>query len=374
MRVEKKIIYVKLYGLFISLDKNLIILLWLLLNKTNPFNLHVAASKRYFQLFPSCLLKFLRVLNIIRKLMLIKKFIGVKNYPTISVDLDGHILLKTSGGLKVFDLKNEIVASQYTSVYKKEAFISLVRRLEAIQKYNISPKIIEVDFPNKCIYEEFVNFYKAERFELGSNYLMDKILPVWEEITRNTPFTTIYLIEYITNQRDYILNKINDLERQGFDICQLRTISTFVDNIYHNLIEKNKKTYIYLTLTHGDLHAWNILIYSNNSKVIDWDTVKERSLLHDFYYLLIHKMLGRGIDKKFLIELNKLESIILLKIKNLFNESNLDLNLYRKLFYLESIYLDIENRIDVITNKYRIEEGILRMNESIKTFTKIEKN
>lgn len=352
-------------------------LAWLLLTRTRPFNLHAPAYKRYFRHLPGKVIKVLRVLNLTRKLFLIKYIKSARKYEIINVGFDGHILIITSGGYKVFNLKRKIVATQFKPELKEENFKNIIKNLESIKDLEISPKIKDVDYKNKCFYEEYINLYKAERFYPVSTYFYNKILPTWERNINKYPRSKMKLIEYVTDQESFILNRINTLGKDGYDKDFIIPISSYVEKISKKIISEYSQTSIYITLSHGDLHAWNVLLNNNDSILIDWDTLKERSLFHDLYYMFIHNLFGRDkVDfKEFLFELYKCFDITCSKLQNENDEitcNNFHKDLYRMLFYLEYIYLDIEKRIDMYSDRLSITDRVGKINECIKVFEDIE--
>ncbi|MGP4106329.1 phosphotransferase [Virgibacillus sp. L01] len=375
MKLENNLKYVKVKGLFICLDKNYVILAWLLLFKTRPFNLHLPAHNKYLRIFPGKFIKVLRVFNIIQRLLVFKN----KKYESndddiISVPYNGHILIKKSGGYKVFNLKEGIVATQYNLDVEEDDFCSITKNLKYISQLSFVPLIKAVDYQNKCVYEEYINLRKAKGFYPISAYFYDRILPVWERNITALPNKNKSLEEYISNQKAIILGNISYLTK-GSSNDELIYIETFVKMLLKKISFNYNEKNIQLTLSHGDLHAWNILLDGKDSKLIDWDTLKERTVLHDLFYMLFYNLFGMETKNynEFLKQLDKVLSRSCLKLD--INENGLtkpNQDLYRMLFYLEYITLYIEKKINTYPNRKLIQDGIKKLNNDILVFKEVE--
>lgn len=374
---QKNYSYLNVQGMYICIERNTFSLTWLLLCKTKPFNLHVPAHNRFVRLLPGSCTKAIRVINIIGKVLLHKYISKNKNLENNEWKLSphkGHILINTSNGYKVFDLNKNLVITQYQPKIKRSAFKRIMENSSKLEKYSLSPKNMGVDKEKLCMYEEYVNLYKAERFYPITPYFYTSILPVWQRnITRfkgrNTELTT-----YVQNHRSYIFKRLDSLGNQQNDEVILE-IKSYIDNLVNKIIQQYNATGIYLTLSHGDLHAWNILMKNNESVLIDWDTAKERSFLHDFYYMFFHNIFGKkNIDFNIFVKelkksLKKIKSEKMIEMVTDFNEE-----LYRQLFYLEYIFLDLEKRMDTYTEEKSKNNFVEKLYSYIKVFKEADLN
>lgn len=364
------------------MDTNYFTLAWFLLTRTRPFNLHAAAHMKYFRLLPGRFMKVLRVFIIMKKLLSIKNKKSKRKKEIINVPYDGHILIKTSNGYKIFNLKKKIVATHYKSDIKNDIFINIIKNLGIIEEFAISPKIKAVDYHNKCVYEEYINLYKSKIFYPIKPYFYNIILPTWEKNIKIYPSRRVSLTEYVVIQKSFILNRIEYLEKERYDKEIIVGIRGFVEKLSKKILLEHNQTCIYLTLSHGDFHAWNVLIGNKEAILIDWDTLKERSLYHDLFYIFIHNIFGKDNVNynEFLLELDKCISMSGSKFQNGYKDdhlthyTSLDKDLYRMLFYLEYIYLDFERRLDMCTDRKRIKDRAKQINHCIKVFEEIEMN
>jgi thiamine kinase-like enzyme len=381
LRTGKQKSFVKIQGLYVCINNSAFAMAWFLLTKTRPFNLHDKAHSSFLRLFPGSFIKVLRVLNIIRKIFIIKYLKINEPNAFFNAPYDGHVIIKTSGGYKVFNFKKKIVATQYNPKLKKETFTKLVRSLEKITYLNISPKIIAIDYPNQCVYEEYINLHKAKKFYPFNNYFYNKIFSTWESNIMLYPFRKVNLKEYVVEQKSLILNKLNYLEKEGYNSDILNRIRKFIELLCTEIsVDSHYQNKVYLTLSHGDFHAWNLLVGRKRRVLIDWDTLKERSLYHDLFYIFFHVLFAKQMVNydEFLVELENCMLNSFLNLQTNSNEFDLAFNnrlfkQYRMLFYLEYIHLDFEKRMDMINNKKQIQRRIGSIDFCIKVFDEVEK-
>ncbi|RKD23177.1 hypothetical protein BEP19_13250 [Ammoniphilus oxalaticus] len=373
MRLQHKIKYIKTsQGFYVCIDRNIFVIIWLLLNRSEPFNLDV----KTINYLSGPLMKFLRIIKIFIEL-LIFKYARKGNEEVIEVPYDGHILLNKSGGYKVFDLSKEIVATQFKSDLKDDMFNEIVVELRGISKYPFAPHLVGVDYLNKCIYEGYINLKKSRRFYPISDYFYERILPIWKEMIKVYPWKKKNLYEYVENQLNYILKWIETLEKLNVEKEYVQNIKIFVKRTADDILTCiPKHRGVYLTLSHGDLHAWNILQDRERAVVIDWDTVKERSFYHDLYYIFYHNIFsGHNKDlKEFCLQLERCIDMCQVYLPEERVQEHGDKKLYRMLFYLEYVQLDLEKRLATLGEISEINGRLRKMNSSIIAFESVEKN
>jgi Phosphotransferase enzyme family len=297
----------------------------------------------------------------------------------MSVPFRGHILINTSGGYKVFNLYTKTVVTKYEDKLTAKDFTGKISNLKKLEKLGIAPKVRDVDYQNHIIIEEFINLPKANFFYPINSYFYEKILPVWKYNVENYPRKKINCKEYILTQKLFIFRVIEELKESGFNKKLLSQIQNFVENVSNQISSANFKNEIELSISHGDLHAWNILLNKRKAIVIDWDTFKERSLYHDVYYMFFHNIFG-GKNVNYPAFLQSLETCLeniegeIPNCKKSYNEynTNASLDMYRSLFYLEYIYLDFEKRLQALTDTDSIQRRLINIQECIDTFTEVE--
>lgn len=152
--------------------------------------------------------------------------------------------------------------------------------------------------------------------------------------------------------------ELYDLHHKETDIQEyIASIKNYITRYNYNgksnilatldaLSEKNKKTKIQLSLTHGDFAPWNILTnYDNELFIYDWEHGSENSpLLFDFFHF--HFMTSKLLTNNTAAEIKSYIDNLYLenKYKDIFthmNISNAEYQLYSKLYLLEIITREI---------------------------------
>jgi hypothetical protein len=344
-----------------------------MLIRTKPLHLEYKPTKKYYRCIPVIFIGYFRMLLLIREFIKCKKIDENKN-EFIVTPYDGHILIKTSNGYKVFNLHKKIVITQYLSDINEEKFNLFIRRLESIQMLDVSPQIKLIDHKNKSVTEQYYNYKKAKRFYPINSYFINRIIPVWEKIIKKCEIKEHNLCDYVRKHVEGIENRISILEQNGYDKSLFERIEKYLEKLTTNLGKENNER-IYLAFTHGDLHAWNILLNFKRAIIIDWDTLKERSIYHDFFYMFYHNMFGKqdcDFTKGIFEFVQCLHSVNKLMERQI--QATFDLDLYRSLFFLEYLYMDFELRIDMTNNKDKKEILINNLNECVRVFEEVEIN
>ncbi|MEN1969998.1 hypothetical protein WMZ97_18220 [Lentibacillus sp. N15] len=358
MRVDNKLTYYNIYDLFISAEKNYLMLGWYLLIRTRTFNLHAPAQRSYLRWVPGKIIKVYRVIRIIYRLFILKNiYRNNRNNRNqfIQVPFEGHITLETCNGYKVFDLQKRVVVTQYELGYKEEMFNQVARGFKAVSEYGVSASLKWIDYKNKCIYEEYLNLYRADPFFPFSTYFYNHILPVWERNLTLFPMKKVDARTYILQQRSFITNSIEQLKSKGYDQDKLVYIDNFANKLTERLLTREGQESIYLSLTHGDMHFKNILLGKKYGLMIDCNTFEERSIFHDLCFMFFYHLIKKpSIDSIDLI--NKLEGYAKWSIvKNDWGEycpTFAAVKFYRQLFYLEHIVTAFEFNINIYVEEH----------------------
>lgn len=371
--VEKKLKYLKILGLYICIDKNSFIIARFLLFRTKPFNLHSSPHNKYLRIFPGKFVKVLRVMYILSKVFLLKHNNYNSSDELIEVPYDGHILLKKTGGYKVFNLQENTVATQYETDIDADGFESIASNLKLIANLGISPVIKGIDYSNKCVYEEYHNLYKANRFYPISTYFYEEILPLWERNIEVYPKMNIKLEEYISDQESFLLENLIILEQDTHN-KEIDSIREYAKLVINRIRTMGSQSDIQLNLSHGDLHAWNILLNKKNGIIIDWDTFKERTVFHDLFYMMFHNLFGME-TKNYSKFISQLDEVISNRIKLQVNGKgnvNDKYDIYRLLYYLEYINLFIEKKVNIYSKKERIQSVIRKLHKDVLVLKEVE--
>ncbi len=373
--------YYDIYDLFVSTEKNCLILGWLLLFRTRPFNLHVPARRSYLRKIPGKFIKIFRVTNLVFRLFLLKNVYRKTNNNFINVPFDGHVVLETSEGYKVFDLKRRLVATQYNKEHQGEIFDGIAKKLKEISKYDVSSTLKSIDYQRRCIYEEYLNLYKANNFYPFSTYFNERILPIWERNKERFPKRKIDVKTYILNQESFILKSINQYKEKGHSQEIVDYIRNYTKELSAGLLAKKSINTINLSLTHGDMHYKNILLSKKDGLMIDCNTIKERSIFHDFFYMLFYNLFKDSTISyhEFADKLDACFAKIAIRSQGenseLGNQFTIHENdFYRRLFYLEYVSLAFEFNINIYNDKDQVQEGLSYYYGHIKLLKDVESN
>ncbi|MCT1904348.1 hypothetical protein [Oceanobacillus sojae] len=378
MKAKNDVLYFEMYDLYFSREVNVLIMAFLLLFRTKSFNFHEPAYRIYLKKFPGKFIKILRVINIVIKLFLFKHGLTKTINNSTSVPYNGHILMDTSEGYKVFDLKKKLVITQYNEEYRGNIFEQIAERLKEVQKYGISNSVESIDYRNLCIYERYINLYKANFFYPFTTYFYQRIFPLWKRNITLLPSREVELKAYISNLENYISDSVEHYKnnnRKNLEV--LNFIHDFTNELSSKLLLEENIKNVYLCQTHGDLHHKNMLIDSKSGVLIDCNTMKERSILHDLFFMYFYNLFKiNSISlQEFSSKLDKCieEAILFLQKRN--NINIREKNFYRKLFYLEYIALAFEFNINIFHgSQRRIEEELDYFYDFFKMFEDAEHN
>lgn len=376
MRVENKVTYYQIYDLFISAEKNCLILAYYLLFRTRAFHLHVPAQRRYLRMFPGKIIKVLRVINLVIKLFRLKHA-TITTYNARSIPFAGHILLETGEGYKVFDLKNRVVVTKYRREYHGEPFRKIANNVSLLGKYGVSAPLKAIDYQTECIYEAYLNVYQAKNFAPFSEYFCDRILPIWERNIMRFPKRKVDVKTYIRNQEKFIIDSLHCCENKLNAVETVNYIRNYVGKLTAQLLETKDISDIDLCWTHGDMHYRNILLNRNGGMLIDCNTVKERSIYHDLFYMFFDRLFKEKVFRNYeglaKFETYMENAAVLLQGKNDKTGTKAHVKkFYRRLFYLEYVVLAFENYINVSNDQVHVQEEMDFFHGNIEIFEDAE--
>lgn len=366
--------FAEIKGFYVALEKNIFVILWILLFKMKPFNLEATSSSKYLRRVSPKIVKLLRVADIF-KIYLICKYFKTP-HDIIKSPFNGHILIKTTNGLKVFNLLKDTVVTQYKTSISEGDFSKIVNDLETISKYKISPEVIKVNQTEKFIYEEYYNYYKADRFYPVTSYYYDNILPLLIRNINMFPLKKVLLQDYLEGIKQSV--NLERFFKVEVDKNNIEFVNTYLKRKINEMISLTNAKTVIVSFSHGDLHAWNILIDSKGAKIIDWDTIDERSIYFDLFYSLFHNLFGsneKNDHKEFIGCLNNIlisfnKRVNFKEINPIFQETDL----YRKLFYLEYIKMYYFKKIKGESNIEKVRKLMKNLTKDIIVFEEIENN
>lgn len=167
------------------------------------------------------------------------------------------------------------------------------------------------DFKENQYTEEIIDGIPLARIKNNKEENINKAYKIWREYGSNydkeiSPKEYIeYINESLAGKFDTLKNVIND--------DAIRKLQDTIKELCSIITSFNSK--ITLTLSHGDLQPGNIWVENNTDKVyiIDWETVKMRSVWYDEFLLYKGlRMLG-GLKKLFELDSGLCKYVVILE-------------------------------------------------------------
>lgn len=278
----------------------------------------------------------------IRKLikLLLCKFNIISIKKTLNLPFYGQLCIPVYGGYKIFDVFEKKVSKKLSDEIKTSQINKEFSQLQLSGKLKCSPAIIRMNAEQRWYQEEYLRsiLQLQDLFEQKQSAELFKIhiLPLLKSIIFHESPVEINLSDYIDKES----SKIKYDRLKNYDAKGVAKIKQYVLNIVNFLDSKNDFK-IYTAVSHGDFNFKNIIVTTAGTKLIDWELIMNRSILHDFFNFyfsflrnnLIQKDLGNEIQNSFQL---------IYKNCNL-NSYNPCLNLndffktYRYLYYFERI-------------------------------------
>jgi hypothetical protein len=214
------------------------------------------------------------------KLILFKcKIIRIEK--TLDLPIYGQLCIPVYGGYKIFDVFQEKVSKKFFDDIKTSQIDKEFLQLKLSDKLKCSPAIIHMNPEQRWYQEEYLrsilpltNLFKQEqRTKLFSIH----IVPLLQSIIFHESPIEINLGQYINRE----LGELNYDRLKNCDAKRVEKIKIYVFNVVNFLATKKIK--IHTSLSHGDFNTKNIIVTTSSSKLIDWELIMNRSILHDFF-------------------------------------------------------------------------------------------
>ncbi|PFH85606.1 hypothetical protein [Bacillus sp. AFS088145] len=344
-------------SLYVHLDQNLLSLIYFLFFRGNPFNFLDRKTNSHFVNFFKPIVRLIRVGQFIY-LIYRKKILYYKNQDSSLIKSSsylGHILIEaTQGEFKIINFREKSVLTVFPENYPINKIEEKIFKLKEAQKCKLSSKILDWNIDERYMRESYLNL-KTSAFDFNDlNKFYSEILPILRDIILSDTYQEILLSQYFQD----VLNKIREIFesflKEGFYLeNSLTNIWDFILSL-NEKIGKNLKSVILLGFSHGDFWEGNILKSKNQTKVIDWNTLEKRNYFFDFYFITFYNtfykvsnmvekdvyVLSKEIDLAF----NRFISDYLddTFCNSVFNEDLTDSDIYRYLYYLEFILLELQ--------------------------------
>ncbi|TDL31811.1 hypothetical protein E2R51_11345 [Jeotgalibacillus sp. S-D1] len=349
-----KKIYSYLYvdnHMYINSEISLITLYYILHKFTKPFPYFERDTKyKIINAMPVALKKNFIVLNFI-KVFVEKKLLNKrKTADQIASNTFGHCLLNLrEGEVKIFNFTQKKVITIYPSSLPESYVKEQMNIANKAFRTGLGPKILSMNYSKKFVVEEYINFDRA-KFSISQPTILNlKIISVLNQLTlTNNPYK-VNLYSYKITKKTSIETLLNNISK--LNNCNLITLQKITEFCL-NEISKIEKEYfvenIWFGLSHGDFWEGNILLGKNNKiKVIDWNTLGNRNIYFDLYWMIF--MTVHTSKHKYTVQ----EVSLLLEqcIKHFHHNLNLNDELLNKNIRLSIFFLDcIELKLQMICN------------------------
>lgn len=335
---------------YINLDFSIIYFIYYFYFKAKPFKFLESKTRSKLINFFQPLVRLIRVFQF-TYLFYQQKHLYYQDkdsYKTVTSNYYGHCLITLRlGEYKIINFTTKDVTTVFPKGIPTSEIEKNIDKLIESQKCSLAPKIVNWDLNTRYIKESYINL-KPSYLELNDiNRLVDETFPILEKINLSTNLESVSLRQY----SEKLINNINGLIERHLHEPNFKNKNT--DSIigeFVSIIKKKLENYapnleILLAFSHGDFWEGNVLKKNKKYYVIDWNTLDVRSCHYDLYFMLFRKayesmnnesnIIVSNIDKA-----NKSYQMYLnSKLKmDLLNH----LDIYRYLFYLEYIYLKLQ--------------------------------
>ena len=250
-----------------------------------------------------------------------------------------------TGGFKVFDIPRGIVTRVYDPETDKEVIEKQIDLFTRVGHLEFAPALTCWSVDEGWYEEDFFEGMSGNGFipidapQIAMDRYVSQIEPllgkmILAEQPKPTPLM-IYLEEF-ENLRWTMIEVTGDENVSNFLV--------FIEKMVRRCRELilNPATKIYLVLSHGDFHQFNMIWTGSGLKLIDWDGTQKRSLLFDFYNFFFSQLYLKNTSLEYPKEIKKGVHQLSLRIAK--NSPQLSKNiiecaeLYRLVYYIERIH------------------------------------
>ena len=279
---------------------------------------------------------------------IIRNMLG-RSQSAVSFAIPGTLALAVHQGFKIFNYRDSNVSKVFQDAVPKNKIHTEVEAVKRASRLDFAPNFVAEDIDRRFYTEELVIGQlaaKSPRIELG----------LYKDLY-SSPIVK-YLVQMIgTDQDDNsrlgdILRKlsafINDDSFRELEarFPTLTEVSIFFSDICNDL-RKLADNNIIKCYSHGDFSLENIVVNNNEVKVIDWEGAESRSILNDFYNYFFTEMYFQRMKISPDIVLSAASQLMAHLDNSTAKESiKSQLDVYRKLFYLERIKTLLERNVN----------------------------
>jgi hypothetical protein len=317
--------YIPVAGKYFCSGCNLVSLAWTLLVKTRSLNLGSLGIQQR------------QLPTILQSIVRHRKHAQADSTDILILPAFGHLCMRVHQGYKVFNLSKLTTTKIFDQNLDAVTAANEINSIRDASSLDFAPTLIEVDPGNAWYTETFCPGKRSSKKEASDPAaIYERIVgDHLSQMISSKPLRTTELAEYLHGTRDSISQRLTN-----FDNELSRRIDDFVRRIATRL-EASTDSPIQLAFTHGDFSFVNFLYRNSDITVIDWESARQRSILHDLYnYFLTELYYGRIQSNLSTPIDDAISSLIrrLVLIDPEFPEKLIDSkDTYRWLYYLERL-------------------------------------
>lgn len=264
----------------------------------------------------------------------------------------GHFCVPVHQGMKIFDLRKEVVIKVFDQDVPAAVIQAEVERLEHISKIDFAPSIRRWNVEKRWYEEDYLNgTLDSSHKPMDSETLLTKF---HDDVVHKLNALILFQEPKATNAVIYGTNiakilESSPLSRQESTVEELKRITRFVDSIFARL-KFEEDCPILLVFAHGDFVPANMLNTPQGMKMIDWEGCGYRSALFDFYSYFFYRSTSRNIPVSTLMtEVQKALPHFILELAKKAQDVSQSIrcleNVYRWTFYIEMLCRLIERKM-----------------------------
>lgn len=279
---------------------------------------------------------------------IIRNMLG-RNRGTINFPVPGTLALAVHQGFKIFNYRGGSVSKVFDNTVPKNKIHTEVEAAKSASRLHFSPNFITENIDQKFYMEELVIGQLAKRStrinmglykDLYNSHIVDYLVQmIGTDQDNNCRIGDILRTLSASINDDYFLG----LEATFPTLTEVRNFFSDICNDLGKLAD-NKVIKCY---SHGDFSLENVIVSNHEVKVIDWEGAESRSILNDFYNYFFTEMYFQRMEVSVDIVLSAASKLTDHLDNSMVTRSiNSNLDVYRKLFYLERTKTLLERNVN----------------------------
>ena len=313
-----------------------------------------------------------RLLSSLKTLILyqlgLRKVNAVKKFPFYS-----HLVVKVHGGYRAFDFKQKTV-TKFISADSNPSKVKL--EIEGIRKTNqlyFAPRILRWNELERWYEEEYVEGPIGYALVQSGDHVVSNLFG--NEIIRC--LGKMILLDFPIKVTVGEITKKCSESWENDRLSRVEPKPEMHDAFYRfvqqtlSKLHQNADQTIYLIFSHGDFSFQNIIIAENGLKVIDWESIANRSVLYDLHNFFLTELYYKRSSKSLVNDVAEaiaaLESYLTSDnhygITYNFDELS---ETYRWLYYIERLHMLFERGLNnqILNVIYRSIEVFMEFEKS----------